>query len=59
MVEIKELKSFYADIDTWAEPIKLWAYDEHDAEGLTRALFKVPTDVEITVTEVNLPRRVN
>ena len=48
---IKRLKLFSTKIETWAEPITMRAYDEHDSVGLTRALFKVPTDVKIVATE--------
>ncbi len=48
---MKEVKRFSVKIATWAEPIIIRAYNEHDALGLTRALFKVPTEVEITATE--------
>ncbi|KKN34583.1 hypothetical protein LCGC14_0792230 [marine sediment metagenome] len=48
---MEEFKLFSTKIATWASPITIRAYDEHDALGLTRALFKVPTDVEITATE--------
>ena len=51
IMDRKELKSFSTKIDTWVDSIAIMAFDEHDAEGLTRALFKVPTDVKITVTE--------
>ena len=45
-----ELKRFSTKIDTWASPIIMRAYDEADAEGLARALFKVPSDVKVIAT---------
>jgi len=45
-----ELKLFSTQIETWARPLLIQAYDKNDAEGLTRALFKIPTDVGITAT---------
>ena len=49
---MSELKTFSTKIETWASPIRIRAYDKEDAEGLTHALFKVPTGVTITATEV-------
>ncbi len=46
-----EIVLFTAKIDTWADPLTIRAFNEHDAEGLTRALFKVPTEVKVTVTK--------
>ena len=45
-----ELKLFSTQIETWASPLLIQAYDKNDAEGLTRALFKIPTDVGVTAT---------
>lgn len=45
-----ELKLFSIQIETWASPLLIRAFDEHDAEGLTRILFKIPSDVGITAT---------
>ncbi len=47
-----ELKIFSTKIATWASPITMRAYDAKDAEGLARAIFKVPTDVGVTATEL-------
>ena len=47
----RELKLFSTQIETWGSPLLIRALDENDAEGLTRALFKIPTDVGITATE--------
>ena len=47
-----ELKLFSTQIDTWASPLLIRAFDEKDAEGLARMLFKVPTDGTITATAV-------
>ena len=46
----KELKLFSTQIETWGSPLLIRAYDEKDAEELTRILFKVPSDVSITAT---------
>jgi len=46
----RELKLFSTQIETWASPLLIRAFDERDAEGLTRALFKVPSDVGVTAT---------
>jgi len=46
----KEIKLFSTQIETWARPLLIRAFDENDAEELTRALFKVPTDIGITAT---------
>jgi len=46
----KEIKLFSTQIKTWGSPLLIRAYDKDDAEGLTRALFKIPTDVGITAT---------
>ncbi len=46
----RELKLFSTQIGTWGSPLLIQAYDKNDAEGLTRALFKIPTDVGITAT---------
>jgi len=51
IVEMGGLKLFTAKIDTWAESLTIRAFNEHDAEGLTRALFKVPTDTKVTVAQ--------
>ncbi len=48
---MEELKLFSAKIATWGMPITIRAFDKADAEGLTRALFKVSTDVNVTITE--------
>jgi len=47
----KEIKLFSTQIETWGSPLLIRAYDEPDAEGLTRILFKVPSNVGITVTK--------
>lgn len=44
-------KLFSTKIAPWGSSITMRAYDEEDAEELARALFKVPTDVEVTATE--------
>jgi len=46
----RELKLFSTQIETWASPLLIRAFDERDAEGLTQALFKVPSDVGVTAT---------
>jgi len=43
-----ELKLFSAQIETWASPLLIRASDGKEAEGLTRILFKVPSDVGVT-----------
>lgn len=43
-----ELKLFSTQIETWGSPLLIRAYDENDAEELTRILFKIPSDVGIT-----------
>jgi len=45
-----ELKLFSTQIETWGSPLLIRAFDKKDAEGLTRALFKIPTDIGITTT---------
>ncbi|MBA7649281.1 hypothetical protein ES703_57077 [subsurface metagenome] len=50
----KEIKLFSTQIKTWGSPLLIWAFDEKDAEGLTRILFKIPSNVGITATA---PRR--
>ena len=45
-----DLKLFSTQIETWGSPLLIRAFDKKDAEGLTRALFKVPTDVGVTAT---------
>ena len=49
---MSELKTFSTKIETWGSPISIRAYDKKDAEGLTRALFKIPTGATVTATEV-------
>lgn len=49
---MREIKRFSTQIDTWASPITMRAYDKDDAEGLARMLFKVPTDATVTATEI-------
>ena len=49
--KMSDLKLFSTKIDSWAMPITINAHNVKDAEGLTRALFKVPTDVGVTATE--------
>ena len=46
----RELKLFSTQIETWVSPLLIRAFDKEDAEGLTRALFKVPTDIGVTAT---------
>ena len=48
--KMSELKLFTTKIETWAMPITISAFNKIDAEGLTRALFKVPTNVGVTAT---------
>ena len=43
-----ELKLFSTQIETWGSPLLIRAYDENDAEELTRILFKIPSDIGIT-----------
>ncbi|MBA7661238.1 hypothetical protein ES703_69253 [subsurface metagenome] len=52
----RELKLFSTQIETWGSPLLIQAFDENDAEGLTRMLFKVPSDVGITATP--LPQQI-
>ena len=47
-----DLKLFSTQIETWGSPLSIRAFDKKDAEGLTRALFKVPTNVGVTATGV-------
>jgi len=47
-----ELKLFSTQIETWGSPLSIRAFDKKDAEGLTRALFKIPTDISIAATIV-------
>ena len=49
--KMSELKLFSTKIDSWGSPITISAFNKIDAEGLTRALFKVPTNVGVTATE--------
>ena len=49
----KELKLFSTQIETWGSPLLIRAFDENDAEGLTRALLKIPTDIGVTATAFN------
>ena len=46
----RELKLFSTQIETWGSPLLIRAFDEKHAEGLTRILFKVPSNVGITAT---------
>ena len=46
----KEIKLFSTQIETWGSPLLIRAYDEKDAEELTRILFKIPSDVGITAS---------
>ena len=46
----RELKLFSTQIETWGSPLLIRAFDENHAEGLTRILFKVPSEVGITAT---------
>jgi len=46
----REIKLFSTQIETWGSPLLIRAFDEKGAEGLTRILFKVPSDVGITAT---------
>ena len=48
-----ELKLFSTQIETWGSPLLIQAYDENDAEELTRILFKIPSDIGITAREEN------
>jgi hypothetical protein len=45
----KTLNLFRVKIAIWALPITVRAYDAEDAIGLTRLLFDVPSDIDITV----------
>ena len=45
-----EIKRFSVKIATWANDLIIRAYDENDAVGLARVLFKIPSDIEITAT---------
>ncbi len=47
-----DLKLFSTQIETWASPLSIRAFDKNDAEGLTRALFNIPTDIGVTATIV-------
>lgn len=49
---MKEIKLFEVKIESWAFPLDIRAYDEEDAEGLTRLLFKVPTNKKVSVTPI-------
>ena len=46
----REPKLFSTQIETWGSPLLIRAFDKNDAEGLTRILFKIPSDVGITAT---------
>ncbi len=48
-----DLKLFSTQIETWGSPLSIRAFDKKGAEGLARALFKIPTDVGITATSVD------
>lgn len=45
---MQEIYPFHVKIATWGSEITVRGYDAHDAEELTRVIFKIPTDVEIT-----------
>lgn len=47
---IRELKLFSTQIATWGSPLLIRAFDESHAEGLTRILFKIPSEVGIIAT---------
>lgn len=44
----KPIQVYSVQIENWESPLAIRAFDGKDAEGLTRALFKVPTDVKVT-----------
>lgn len=48
-----DLKLFSTQIATWGSPLLIQAFDKEDAEGLTRALFNVPTDVVVTAKSMD------
>jgi len=49
----RELKLFSTQIETWGSSLLIRAFSKYDAEGLTRALFKIPTDIGVTATAVD------
>jgi len=52
---MKAIKLFLVKIATWGNPLNIRGYDLIDAIGLTRILFKVPTDIEVTAREIAAP----
>ena len=46
-----EIVLFLVKIETWEGALRIRAFNEHDAEGLSRALFKVPTETKVTVAQ--------
>jgi len=50
MYQEREIHPFSVQIEGWGLPIHINAYDQHDAEGLTRIAFEIPSSVAITAT---------